>query len=302
MEPTRLGLIHQQHDLDSTYECIESLIDTFSENSINSVTLTGGEPTLRKDFFQILHKLTLTNISVTVQTNGRILSTDNSLHLLSQLPHRNVLFVIALHSSSRSIHDTITQKNGSFDETTLAIKKLTELGFPLSGKMVLSNYNINDINSTLNLMHTLGIKDAIVAYPHAEDFTKDALYNILPRYYQVRQSLMYYQEKSDFPVFYETIPFCCLPNQNFFKSSIDLDYLKMHLTSSEIIIEMTMIDKQIKWEESRKSIKLKTQKCNLCLLSSICEGAWAEYYDIFNDEDLIPITDPNIVEIFINSL
>ena len=92
-------------------------------------------------------------------------------------------------------------------------------------------------------------------------------------------------------VFWETIPFCQMPHPEFFRHSIDLDFLRSRLNEEKTYIEMTMTGQHIDWEESRKEIKAKGACCTSCLLEKVCEGVWEEDLPLHGEGDLIPITD-----------
>ena len=158
MEPVRRRLENAQKNLDTDYKSIESLLAELREKGMRSITLTGGEPTLREDFYPLLNGLANTSLPITVQTNGRLLSTFKARKALSALSRRDIYFVVALHGADSALHDTITRVPGSFQETVAGIAALTDLGFPVCGKLVLSRYNTPALPSILAYMHVLGIK------------------------------------------------------------------------------------------------------------------------------------------------
>jgi len=304
MEPVRKRLAAEQQAIDSSFTDIERLIDTLGEQNCTSITLTGGEPTLRKDFFDILHRVAMTSISITVQSNGRLLGKEKALHALADLSRRDILFVIALHGDNSKLHDAVTNVPGSFQETVAAIQSLMTIGFPVCGKMVLSRYNVSAAADTLMFMAKLGIDDALVAFPHAEDFTEDVLKKMLPRYAEIRDMLQAVAAALYLPkvVRWETIPFCVFPNPAFFSSSMDLEFLKAKIQGLGTIIEMSMTNQRINWEESRKTIKTKPQQCQECLLDYVCEGVWQEYLEFYGGKDLVPIRQDETVHSFLETL
>jgi MoaA/NifB/PqqE/SkfB family radical SAM enzyme len=304
MEPLKAGLEATGERLDSVPEAVQGLLGSFLEQGANSITLTGGEPTIRKDFFSLLEQVSETGLYVTVQTNGRLLSAEKAKSRLSALSNKNILFVVAIHASTPALHDDVTRAPGSFAETVKAIRNLKGLGFPICGKMVLSSGNVRDIGSTLSLMASLGIAEAMIAYPHAENFPKDAMRGFLPRYGEVRNSLAELNLLDIFPgrVFFETIPYCQFPAPDFWKFSNDLELLKGRIQARETFIEMSMTGERINWEESRTRSKHKGAKCALCLLDRACEGVWEEYSKLFGDSELTPISDAETAFAFADSL
>lgn len=305
MEPIRDGLCSKGMATDTPYENLCALVDEMHTSGARSVTLTGGEPTLRKDFFSILRTvMDKCDMAVTVQTNARLLASRTAKQRLADLPHRNVEFVIAIHGPDALTHDTVTRVKGSFTQTLAAVGSLNDLGFPICGKMVLSRYNVATIAETLFLMAENGIKNAIVAFPHAEEFSEETLRDVLPCYADVAIALRQLAEPLARmgTVYWETIPFCILPDASLFPYSIDLAFLKEALHDQKTVIEMTMTGQKIAWEESRKSSKRHGPHCHECLLEHACEGIWEEYLTMYQGNELLPITDHALVNAFIQKL
>jgi MoaA/NifB/PqqE/SkfB family radical SAM enzyme len=304
MEPVRLDLSARGRTLDTPEKNIHALLSDLPAKGVTSVTLTGGEPTLRQDFFDILKQTMDTKLDVTVQTNGRCLAAPKAREHLAALPGRDVLFVVALHGQEASLHDAVTRVPGSFGETSAALSALVELGFPVCGKLVLSRLNLEAVVPTLELMKRLGIGEAVVAYPHAEEFSPAALEKVLPSYAELRNVL------SALPappaplkrIIWETIPFCVFPDQRYYRFSQDLAFLQDRLRKEKVIIEMSMTRQVIEWEESRKAGKGKPDQCRSCLMDRVCEGIWAESLAFHGGGDLAPITDRERVRSFLECL
>jgi len=87
------------------------------------ITLTGGEPTLRKDIFKILNyiniKYPLKNIFVL--SNGIIFNNNLYAEKISKI--KNLKVIINIYGD-KVIHDKITKVKGSFDYLTNGINNL----------------------------------------------------------------------------------------------------------------------------------------------------------------------------------
>lgn len=299
MEPIRKNLVQRQHLVDSSFENIESIIDTLKPRNVTSITLTGGEPTLRPDFFALLEKLHGLDLELTIQTNGRILGKEKAVERLRGLAGDKILFVIALHGADASVHDKITRVKGSFAETVQGIKNLRDLGFKVCGKMVLSHLNVNVIAETLDFMSDLIMDEAVVAFPHAEDFTPRTLKKVVPSYSRIKESLanITFSKPFHHQVFWETIPFCQFPDPVFYARSMDLCYLGENLQNHDTVIEMSMLGEKIDWQKSRRHIKAKAKNCSGCIMDKVCEGVWKEYFSLYDDEDFHPIRDISALQL-----
>ncbi len=290
--------------IDAPLAEILSLLDQAHRNGFKSITLTGGEITLRDDLTDmVLHANTL-GLQITIQTNGRLLSKIN-LQPLHQIA-ASINFVIALHGASAIIHDTITREKGSFTETVQGIESVLSQNFKVIGKIVLSCVNLSDVPGTLKLLTRLGVKEVLISFPHAEDFAEETFKQVVPRYSELRPILDGIYEHADISsmrIDLETIPYCQITDVKRWRHSSDLSTRLQELNSSgDSIIKMPMINETINWTLTRKEIKAKNDSCKYCLLDHLCEGVWAEYAERFGTSELVPITDDSVIENFINNL
>lgn len=65
-----------------TADEIFSIAQTFVENGVDKIRLTGGEPLLRKDFPEIISKLANLEVSLSITTNGILI--DRHIDVLKQ--------------------------------------------------------------------------------------------------------------------------------------------------------------------------------------------------------------------------
>ncbi|MCD7819715.1 MAG: radical SAM protein, partial [Lachnospiraceae bacterium] len=59
----------------TTKECLQIIQDS-KDNGYNDIVITGGEPTIRKDFFEILEFAKSLGMSIYLQTNGRMFMNE----------------------------------------------------------------------------------------------------------------------------------------------------------------------------------------------------------------------------------
>jgi MoaA/NifB/PqqE/SkfB family radical SAM enzyme len=304
MEPVRRKIVTSGQKIEVGFEDLESLIKSHIDMGMNSITLTGGEPTLRPDFWRLLEIVSAADLAVTVQTNGRLLALETARQHLAALSRRDILFVVALHGPDAKIHDFITRAPGSFEDTVNGLRNLMQLGHHVCGKLVISSYNLDHTYLTLDLMGRLGLEEVLVAFPHADGFSLPELRDVLPRYDKVREILADLVGRPS-PVKrldWEAIPFCVFPTTDFFPFSVDVNYLRQKLANETTIIEMSMTGQSLDWDVSRRKIKIKPPQCRTCLMDLVCEGVWAEYLDLYDVEDLLPIEDSSVVEAFLEKL
>ena len=95
------------------------------------LTITGGEPfMIGPDIFRFFEFLRdkFEGTEFLLLTNGRIFAIDSYVQRFIEKAPNNSIIAIPIHGSTASIHDMITQAEGSFNQTMTGIKKLLKAG------------------------------------------------------------------------------------------------------------------------------------------------------------------------------
>lgn len=130
----------------------EKLFDQMVEAGTLFVILTGGEPFMRNDFLDIVRSARKHHLSVTIFTNGTLL-TKKIIWELKKLFVQEVH--ISLYSAIPEIHDKITKKTDSFQKSLRAIKRLVRAGITTRIKCPLMNKNADDVDRLKKLTRDL---------------------------------------------------------------------------------------------------------------------------------------------------
>lgn len=307
MEPVKKAQQRSGNSLDADTTSVQGLIASAAERGFSHITLTGGEVTIRPDFPDLVLFALAQGLTVVIQTNGRQLARPSRRAFLRQVtdPDR-VQFVIALHGPDEAIHDAVTRRPGSFQQTMRGIESLQQDGFRVCGKLVISRINLDGIVATLRLLKRLDIGECVVAFPHAEDFSSQVFHRVVPRYEAVAAVIqaILTADPAIFPseISYETIPYCVVRDVRFWRSSLDLVFLRERMRGSETLIEMSMTGDTIDWSAARGQIKTKPTACPACLLDPLCEGPWLEYVAHFGEGEFQSVTDRALVNQFIEAI
>jgi len=116
-----------------TFSQIAAIMDELAEAGCLWLTLTGGEPLLRRDALDIYDYARQKGFLISLFTNGTLLN-EESLARLAQYPP--LMIEITLHSLREEVYERVTRVTGSFRKCMQAIRDVVERGLPLTVKTV----------------------------------------------------------------------------------------------------------------------------------------------------------------------
>lgn len=127
------------------------------------VALSGGEPLLHPDFFDIAKEAQSAHFAVSVLTNATLIDEEKA----SKLKALSVFLVyVSLYGANAKTHDAITKTPGSFEKTTKAIRLLAEAGVRVGVKMPVMKRNFREHRAVQALVETLGASFAQIYSPY----------------------------------------------------------------------------------------------------------------------------------------
>jgi len=119
------------------------VVDDVTAYSVGTkFTLTGGEPLLNKDVFDIAQYIRSKGSPVDLLTNGTLITPDN----LDKLKDAFVKVSISLDGSTQERHEMFRGR-GSYEKTMRAIDLLDSHGVPCRLSMTVNRLNIDDVES-----------------------------------------------------------------------------------------------------------------------------------------------------------
>ncbi|MCK5161735.1 MAG: radical SAM protein [Candidatus Aureabacteria bacterium] len=138
----------------STDDCKNIILEA-SKLGCKSLQFIGGEPFLREDIFDLIKFARIKKYSyVGIFTNATLLD-KKKIKMLSDF---NVDLKVSLYSHKPSIHDRITQVNGSFSKTLRAIKLITKYNIGVEIAIIIMKHNQNNIRGLRTFLKQLNIK------------------------------------------------------------------------------------------------------------------------------------------------
>ena len=114
--------------------------------------LSGGEPLLRKDIFEIAAQGTSRGLQVGLVTNGLLLNSER----IAKIKHLGLSVQVSLDGSKPWIHDKIRDSPGCFKKLMSKLELLKKEEVNLTIATVATKQNYYDLPELLNLSESLG--------------------------------------------------------------------------------------------------------------------------------------------------
>lgn len=106
------------------------------------VLLSGGEPLLRPDFFEIYTHIKTRGVFVSVFTNASLVTAEH-IRLFKKYPPRQI--EVSVYGITPEIHKSVTRKN-TFESTMAGIDRLLSAGLPITLKSTIMQANLPDFD------------------------------------------------------------------------------------------------------------------------------------------------------------
>lgn len=136
-----------------TDDCIR-IIDKLAANKVQRITFFGGEPLIRKDFFQIANYAYNKGIFINMTTNALMITEE----MIKKELYKFDMIRVSLDGPNAETHEFIRNKKGAFEETIKRIKMLVENGIDVGVVTCISHRNLKYIKEMVSLLEELKIK------------------------------------------------------------------------------------------------------------------------------------------------
>ncbi len=300
IEPYKQKPTLPSHDsIDYNYRELIEIMKSPSFINSSLVVITGGEPTVRKDFVRIISYINskYPHKRIELQTNGRVL-----YKYLMDLHCCNIQYVIALHGLEAT-HNIISNalEGNPFMETWHTIQELKKLkdnvNRQLRIEIVMSSINLKEVPDLVRFLITEEIFNIGISYPHLDGYyetNKDLAQNIGFHYtelYSVLEELVEISSNTEaLTLIMEAVPACVWRN-------IKGELLKLPKNikamgqGNEGNITVAYPDHKIcnDFNEIKSSMKRKDYFCGDCELTGKCWGFWYEALEMGFTKGLMPV-------------
>jgi len=145
-----------RRDAALTVEEYSELFEQLVDMAVLNLTLTGGEPLVHPDFFEIGGRARTLGFVVRIKSNGHLIRGDVARRLVDEVAPYQI--DLSLHGATAASHDRQTRLPGSFDRLMENIVEMRGLGLRLYLSCTLTAWNEHEIDETFELADRLGLR------------------------------------------------------------------------------------------------------------------------------------------------
>jgi MoaA/NifB/PqqE/SkfB family radical SAM enzyme len=276
---------HRRHLGELSTERVKGELEAARADGATGVVLTGGEPTVREDLFELARfakSIGFENIQL--QTNGRMLYYKEFTKRLVDAGIND--FCIGLHSDTAKVHDFLTRSPGSFDQAVQGIKNLKALNQFVAMNSVIHRLDFERLPKRAELAVSLKVDQFQLAFIHCCGNAAKNMDLLCPRKSEVKpfvHKALDIALAGGLTVMVEAYPYCFM--QGYEKYCSDLYMPPAEVRDAEGVI--------LEFDELRKNTaKLRGKECPKCRFFKVCEGPWREYPKKFGWKEFVPVKGP----------
>ncbi len=159
--------LNQSNDI--TFQEVVSLIKEIRELSVETVGISGGEPFMRYDLFEILSSLEKSNIRISgILTNGLFLN-HKTIKKITKLESKPWLFISldGIDPIAMKLRGCYPKQCNQFFERIISnIKAVVEAEIPVMVNTVITKHNIDNLLPMYDFLKSIGIRGWRIALPN----------------------------------------------------------------------------------------------------------------------------------------
>jgi len=136
----------------STEECFR-VMDRIAETAKPILILTGGEPLMRKDIFELASYGNDKGFRMTMAPNGTLVTAENARKMVESGIQR---ISVSLDGATAESHDAFRRMPGAFDGALRGIRHAREAGLEFQINTTITRGNLEEVPRLLDLAVSLG--------------------------------------------------------------------------------------------------------------------------------------------------
>lgn len=154
--------LHEEHRLRPDMLRLDDykrIIDEAVELGIPSVTVTGGDPFSYPHCWEVLDYMHERNLAVNLFTNAQALNSSEKIRRVARLGLRQLS--VSIYSTDAEVHDQITRRRGSWEQSMKVLRELSTWPVPLNIKTPVFRLNTRTYYGVRQMARELGAETEI---------------------------------------------------------------------------------------------------------------------------------------------
>lgn len=142
-----------------TQERIREVIEDLKREKVRYVILSGGEPLLRKDIFDIARTLKDAGFKTSLSTNGLLIEEDNVQEIKKHFDYVGISI-----DGTPEVHDAMRGRKGSFQKSLRALVLCMERGIKTGLRFTLTERTAGSLPFIFGLALELGVQRLYISH------------------------------------------------------------------------------------------------------------------------------------------
>ncbi|MDX2545376.1 radical SAM protein [Streptomyces sp. WI04-05B] len=252
-----------------------------ADSGFEAVNIHGGEPTIRRDFLDILKEIKdLGYPTVLLQTNGRKLARRQYAETVMELGVS--LFVVSMHGANSLTQDRISKSLGSFRQAVDGITNVKELGAKVRTNSVVCKDNFTEIPEIADLCMDLGADHVNISALHTSGTALRNFAEVTPTYDEIRPYVFEAVDRAvarDRVITLEGFPHCAIPGYEHHMINWRENRFKMLYRAYVFEDYENYMD---------ANARVKDARCGGCAQNDVCGGVYKEYAEFVGWNEFQP--------------
>ncbi|MFJ9247895.1 radical SAM protein [Streptomyces sp. NPDC101776] len=123
----------------------QELLSLLRDAGVLLLQITGGEPTIDRDFLAAYEQAYGMGMMIEILTNGSRLHRPELVELLGAMPPNRVK--VSLYGATAESFDSLTRKPGAFKLLLKGLKSAKDAGIPLELTLIITKHNAHEVDS-----------------------------------------------------------------------------------------------------------------------------------------------------------
>jgi MoaA/NifB/PqqE/SkfB family radical SAM enzyme len=263
-------------NFDKTTEQVKEDIDRAVKENPKEINFTGGEPTIRRDIFELIEYVKSKGLKERrVTTNGRLFSYENFTHKIVDNGLTGAIF--SIHAPNAELHDYLTQVRGSFEQAIKGLENLREFSSEIDVNVLINTKNYKSLPELAEfLIDKYDIRAMCLIFPTIDGNLLKNLY-LVPTYNEIKKYLhktidvIKDRGKTGWTL---NMPIC------FFEG------YELYSSVGELKTKMFWPEQDTTLDEKRKEDKVKLKVCEECKYRLVCHGVPKDYIGLKGGEGI----------------